>query len=124
MSASGVARSLATTRTFAPLHDAGVFGFKSFLLHSGVDEFPQLDPDELETDMATLKDFDALMIVHAEDAEAIERAPSAGGAVYGDFLRSRPRGAENLAVGQVIERARWTGARAHILHLAPPMRCR
>jgi hypothetical protein len=30
------------------LHDAGVFGFKCFLLHSGVDEFPPLDPDGLE----------------------------------------------------------------------------
>jgi allantoinase len=26
------------------LHDAGVFGFKCFLLHSGVDEFPPLPP--------------------------------------------------------------------------------
>ena len=26
-----------------PLHDGGVFGFKCFLLPSGVDEFPQLD---------------------------------------------------------------------------------
>ena len=26
-----------------PLHEAGVFGFKCFLLHSGVDEFPPLD---------------------------------------------------------------------------------
>jgi allantoinase len=24
------------------LHDAGVFGFKCFLVHSGVDEFPPL----------------------------------------------------------------------------------
>ncbi|MEO6199862.1 MAG: amidohydrolase family protein, partial [Cryobacterium sp.] len=31
-----------------PLHDDGVFGFKCFLLHSGVDEFPQLDPEEME----------------------------------------------------------------------------
>jgi allantoinase len=100
------------------LHDSGVFGFKCFLLHSGVDEFPPLDPDELETDMATLKDFDGVMIVHAEDSRAISRAPSAEGAVYGSFLASRPRGAENLAIGQVIERARWTGARAHILHLS------
>ena len=27
-----------------PLHDAGVAGFKCFLLPSGVDEFPPLDP--------------------------------------------------------------------------------
>ena len=30
------------------LHDDGVFGFKCFLLHSGVDEFPHLEPDDLE----------------------------------------------------------------------------
>ena len=29
------------------LHDAGVFGFKCFLLRSGVDEFPPLDADEM-----------------------------------------------------------------------------
>lgn len=100
------------------LHDEGVFGFKCFLLHSGVDEFPHLDPDEMEEDMAVLKDFDSIMIVHAEDSRAIDRAPSAEGDVYGRFLASRPRGAENVAIAEVIERARWTGARAHILHLS------
>jgi len=101
-----------------PLHDEGVFGFKCFLLHSGVDEFPHLDADEMEADMAVLKDFDSLLIVHAEDSRAIERAPSAEGDQYQKFLRSRPRGAENVAIAEVIERARWTGARAHILHLS------
>ena len=101
-----------------PLHDRGVFGFKCFLLHSGIDEFPPLTPDELEDDMAMLKDFDAVMIVHAEDSRAIDRAPSPDGIAYGTFLASRPRGAENIAISEVIERARWTGARAHILHLS------
>ena len=101
-----------------PLHDDGVFGFKCFLLHSGVDEFPHLEADEMEADMAVLKDFDSLMIVHAEDSRAIDRAPSAEGDQYQRFLHSRPRGAENVAIAEVIERARWTGARAHILHLS------
>lgn len=105
-------------RDLRPLHDAGVFGFKAFLLHSGVDEFPPLEADELEEDLAELTSFDALMIVHAEDAHAIERAPHAGGGTYAKFLASRPRGAENKAVAEVIERARWTGARVHILHLS------
>ena len=100
------------------LHDEGVFGFKCFLLHSGVDEFPPLDPDEMEADMAILKEFDSLMIVHAEDSRSIERAPQPEGGHYDTFLASRPRGAENLAVGAVIERARWTGVRAHVLHLS------
>jgi allantoinase len=101
-----------------PLHDDGVFGFKCFLLHSGVDEFPHLEADEMEADMAVLQSFDSMMIVHAEDSRAIERAPSAQGDQYQKFLSSRPRGAENVAIAEVIERARWTGARAHILHLS------
>jgi allantoinase len=83
-----------------------------------VDEFPHLDADEMEEDMAELKSFDSLMIVHAEDSHAIDRAPHPGGDHYSTFLASRPRGAENKAIAEVIERARWTGARAHILHLS------
>ena len=101
-----------------PLHDEGVFGFKCFLLHSGVDEFPHLEADEMEEDMRELKSFDSLMIVHAEDSHAIDHAPHPGGDKYATFLASRPRGAENKAIAEVIERARWTGARAHILHLS------
>ena len=100
------------------LHDEGVFGFKCFLLHSGVDEFPHLTADEMEADMAELVKYDSLMIVHAEDSRAIDHAPTAEGNQYSNFLASRPRGAENVAVAEVIERARWTGARAHILHLS------
>lgn len=100
------------------LHDEGVYGFKCFLLHSGVDEFPALEPDEMEADMAELAGFDGLMIVHAEDAHTIDAAPQKGGRAYSDFLASRPRGAENLAIQRVVDAARRTGARAHILHLS------
>jgi allantoinase len=100
------------------LHDAGVFGFKCFLLHSGVPEFPHLGPAELEEYMAVLRTFGALLLVHAENDVAIERAPSAHGESYRTYLASRPRGAENVAIAQVIEAARWTGARVHILHLS------
>ncbi len=100
------------------LHDDGVFGFKCFLLHSGVDEFPHLEADEMEEYLAEIKTFDSLMIVHAEDSRAIDRAPHPEGDVYENFLKSRPRGAENLAIAEVIERTRWTGARSHILHLS------
>ncbi|WP_297550858.1 allantoinase AllB [Amycolatopsis sp.] len=101
-----------------PLHEAGVFGFKSFLLHSGVDEFPPLNPQELEDALRELKSFDALMIVHAEDSDTIEQAPQPHGDHYTDFLGSRPRVAENLAIARVIALARRTGARAHVLHLS------
>lgn len=68
--------------------------------------------------MAKLAEFDSLMIVHAEDSRAIDNAPSPEGDDYARFLASRPRGAENLAIAEVIERARWTGVRAHVLHLS------
>lgn len=100
------------------LHDAGVFGFKCFLLHSGVDEFQPVTPYELERALESLHSFDALLVVHAEDSQTIDRAPTAHGARYSDFLASRPRGAENVAIAQVIELARWTGARVHVLHLS------
>ncbi|MFR9732245.1 allantoinase AllB [Saccharopolyspora sp. MS10] len=101
-----------------PLHAAGVFGFKCFLLHSGVDEFPPLDSAGLHEALTELAAHDALLIVHAEDSEAIDRAPSAHGSRYRDFLDSRPRGAENLAIAQVLEAARRTGCRVHVLHLS------
>ncbi len=101
-----------------PLHDAGVFGFKCFLLPSGVDEFPPLDPAEMEADMTVLAGVDSMLIVHAEDAQTIEAAPAAHGRRYAEFLASRPPAAENTAIEQVIEAARRTGVRAHILHLS------
>ncbi len=37
---------------------------------------------------------------------------------YADYLAARPRGIENLAIAQVIEAARATGGRAHVVHLS------
>jgi allantoinase len=100
------------------LHEAGVFGFKCFLLHSGVEEFPPLAADQLEAALRAVAALGTLMVVHAEDAASIENAVAPTGPSYRGFLQSRPRGAENLAVARVIELARWTGARVHVLHLS------
>jgi allantoinase len=102
----------------AALHDAGVFGFKCFLLHSGVDEFPELSAADLERYLVVLAELDALMIVHAEDPAVIDAAPHAHGVGYDSFLSSRPRAAEERAIGTVIEAAQRTGARVHIVHLS------
>ena len=99
-----------------PLHEAGAFGFKCFLVHSGVDEFPHLEPAEMEAALAELKTFDGLLIVHAEDPAAIRDTPPGTG--YAGFLESRPPAAENTAIAGVIDAAARTGARAHILHLS------
>jgi allantoinase len=100
------------------LHEAGVFGFKCFLLDSGVEEFPPLSAAELEVYLREVATFGGLMIVHAEDPDEIAHAPQGGGPRYADFLRSRPDGAESRAVETVLAAARRTGARTHVLHLS------
>ncbi len=101
-----------------PLHDAGVFGFKCFLLNSGVDEFPHLEPAQLAAAMREIASFGGLLIVHAEDPDQIARAPQAHGTRYEDFLHSRPRAAENLAIAHLVDLVRTTGCRVHIVHVS------
>ncbi|MDQ3734232.1 MAG: allantoinase AllB [Actinomycetota bacterium] len=101
-----------------PLHEAGVFGFKCFLLHSGVDEFPALDNSGMRSALAEVAELDSLLIVHAEDALTIDEAPAPSGPNYLEFLASRPRAAEHNAIAAVIAAAEDTRGRAHILHLA------
>jgi allantoinase len=105
-------------RDLRPLHDAGVFGFKCFLLHSGVDEFPHLSASELREALTETATFDGLVIVHAEDGETIEAAPQPSGREYARFLGSRPKAAEEKAIALVVDATRETGARTHVLHLS------
>ncbi|TGD13860.1 allantoinase AllB [Brevibacterium sp. S111] len=106
------------TADLRPLHEAGVYGFKCFLEDSGVEEFPPLEPDEMAADMAEIAAFDGMLIVHAEDHAVMAEVPKNSGPKFADFLATRPREAENVAIARVIDAARATGARAHILHLS------
>lgn len=101
-----------------PLWDAGVFGFKCFLADSGVEEFPPLDPDQFRAALAEIAGFGGLMIVHAEDARVLAESPSPSTRSYREFVLSRPDEAETAAIRQVLDGARDTGARVHILHLS------
>ncbi len=102
----------------AELHDAGVFGFKCFLVDSGVAEFPPLSAAEFAAAMAETARLGALLIVHAEDADVIAAAPPPAGPRYQTFLDSRPHVAEDRAIARVIAAAGAAGARAHVLHLS------
>jgi allantoinase len=101
-----------------PLWERGVFGFKCFTAHSGIDEYGYLGYDELRKDLEEIARLDAVMIIHCEDAGILAQAPQNFGPSYANYLASRPREAENEAIRQVIAAARDTGARVHILHLA------
>ena len=102
----------------APLHGAGVLGFKCFLADSGSDDFPPVTAPEMEEALGILRDLGSPLLVHAESAEAAAAIPAATGPSYAAYLASRPRGIENLAVCQVIEAARRSGGRAHVVHLS------
>ena len=101
----------------APLHDAGVFGFKCFLSPSGVEEFPHLSRPQLLAAMEEIAALGSRLIVHVEDP-AFLGEEGALGRGYEAFLASRPPASEASAIEAVIDGARRTGARAHILHLS------
>ena len=100
------------------LHEAGVAGFKCFLLPSGVDEFPPLDPGQLGAAMAEIASFGGLLIAHAEDPAVIGAAPAAHGRRYADFLASRPPAAEVRAIEGLLAHTRRTGCRTHVVHVS------
>lgn len=99
---------------------AGVVGFKCFLIHSGVDEFPNVGESDLREAMPVLARLGAPLIVHAEApgpveacCQSLNEEPTSS---YRTFLQSRPREAENEAVALMIRLARETGCRIHIVH--------
>lgn len=105
------------------LHAAGVFGFKCFMVDSGVPEFPPLDPAGLAEAVAEAARIGALFIAHAEDAELIAAAPGVGGSSstsYATYLASRPAAAEERAIDRLLAEAARIGParpRVHVVHL-------
>jgi allantoinase len=97
-----------------------VRGFKCFLVHSGVDEFPHVTESNLLEAMPEIAEQNSVLLVHAEVPEPIENAGAelkeANAQDYQTFLKSRPRAAENEAVELMIRLCRETGARIHIVH--------
>jgi allantoinase len=103
-------------KELVPLADGGVVGFKCFLTHSGLDEFPNVTRADLEAAMPVLKDLGLPLIVHAELDPC---GPTEGDARdYGTYLASRPGDMELRAIRLLIELCRKTGCRTHVVHLS------
>lgn len=102
----------------AALWEAGVVGFKCFLVDSGSDDFPYVDIATMERALGILRGLGSPLLIHAESNEVAASLPVVHSRKYAEFLASRPRGLENLAIAQVIEAARRTGGHAHICHLS------
>ena len=98
------------------LLDAGVVGFKCFLVDSGAEDFPPLDDQSLELALAFTARVGVPLMVHAEDLAGVPASkPSRH---YADWLATRPPETEDRAVRRVVEATRRTGGRAHIAHLS------
>ncbi|ANW64984.1 allantoinase [Mycobacterium sp. djl-10] len=110
-----VPENVDTPQVLAELRAAGCSGFKCFLADSGNPAFPPLDADQLGRAMEAVAALDSVLLVHAE---LLPAATVIGGPAYVDFLNSRPDAAEVSAVSLVLEQARRTGARTHIVHVS------
>jgi allantoinase len=113
------------------LVDAGVRGFKCFLVPSGVDEFPAVDEADLRRALAVLAHHDVPLLVHAESPRVIddvarafqardERGPERAAlhSVYISYLATRPPAAEVDAIRLMVRLASEYGVRTHIVHVA------
>jgi allantoinase len=104
------------------LYDSGVYGFKCFLVPSGVDEFHHVTEADLRAAMPILAQLGAPLLVHAELPGPIDLAAAAAKnsctTKYSTWLSSRPRAAENEAIALLISLAREFSVRTHIVHLS------
>jgi allantoinase len=100
------------------LFAAGVFGVKTFMLDSGVDSFEALTTDEqLRTAMQACAAAGLPLLVHAEDADEVAKAPKPDATTYAGLLASRPVACEVRAIERLAVLAAETGAHVHVVHV-------
>ena len=79
----------------------GVLGFKAFLTHSGIDEFPNVSQADLEKAMPRIARHNLPLLVHCElsnDNAALTSDPRS----YQQYLASRPKKWEDDAISLMI----------------------
>ncbi|OAA57752.1 allantoinase [Cordyceps fumosorosea ARSEF 2679] len=106
-----------------PLVEAGVRGFKGFLIESGVDEFPAVTAKDVALAMETLKDVPTTLMFHAEmvphEGGGSATSSSADATAYQSFLDSRPPVFETCAVEEILSLAHIAPRLPlHIVHLS------
>ena len=102
------------------LVDAGVRGFKCFLVPSGVDEFQHVDESDLREALPILCHRRVPLLVHAEQPELIGNPQSAipNPQSYRSYLETRPPAAEVTAIDLMVRLAQEFDTRVHIVHVA------
>lgn len=104
------------------LANAGVPGFKGFLVDPGVDGFSMVGEKELRAALPHVAKTGLPLLVHAELSDPIERATAtladSDWTFYATYLQSRPAEAELSAIRWLISLCREFRFRLHIVHLS------
>lgn len=96
----------------------GVVGFKTFLVHSGIDEFPNTTEADLLEAMPVLARLGVPLLVHAELESHLRPPDGTDARSYASWLDSRPKESENAAIRLLVDLCRRTGCRVHVVHLS------
>jgi allantoinase len=103
----------------SPMVACGASGFKAFLCHSGIDDFPASTESDLLRAMPILRGEGVPLLVHAElESELRDAWLDASPRNYLRYLHSRPKQWEDDAIALMIRLAKETGCRVHIVHLS------
>ncbi|MGC1423501.1 MAG: allantoinase AllB [Terracidiphilus sp.] len=106
------------------LVEAGVPGFKCFMIHSGIDGFCWVNESDLRLAMKQLRGRGLPLLAHAELCGPVDeatqdlRATPAGWRRYGTYLASRPQVAESDAIALLTTLADEFTTPVHVVHLS------
>jgi len=106
------------------LVNAGVPGFKCFMIHSGIDGFAWVDENDLRLALEKLRGTGLPLLAHAEKAEAIDKRTSELNAAghdwrkYSTYFLSRPSISESDAIVTLIALADEFKTPIHVVHLS------
>jgi allantoinase len=101
-----------------PLIAAGVLGFKAFLTHSGIDDFPNATEADLRKVMPLLARHNLPLLVHCELSEDNDEWKKGDTRSYPNYLASRPKHWEDEAISLMIRLCAEYRCPVHIVHLS------
>ena len=102
------------------LHQRGVIGFKGFMSHSGIADFPRVSDGVLAIGLKATARLGAIVGVHAESQELLDRRSAGHSVERLSWCRARPPAAEVEAIGRLLVcmRGAGKGVRAHVVHVS------
>jgi allantoinase len=105
-----------------PLANAGVPGFKCFLVHPGIEGFTMVTEPQLRAALPHVARTGLPLLVHAELPAPIDAATAnlahADWSRYETYLQSRPEEAELFAIRMLLALCREFRFRLHVVHLS------